>query len=69
MAVAGAWDQKNAGLMFALPAIRASGWWDAFWQWCTERDRAAWRARQAGTTKVLFRNKRAQDNHTAKVAA
>jgi hypothetical protein len=30
MAVAGAWDEENAGLMLALLAIRAGGWWDDF---------------------------------------
>ena len=69
MAVAGAWDEENAKLMLALLSIRASGWWDAFWRWRAERDRAAWRGRQAATTKVLFRNKRTQDARTAKVAA
>jgi hypothetical protein len=69
MAVAGAWDEKNAGLMLALLAIRASGWWDDFWQWRAEGDRAAWRSRQAGTTTVLFRNKRGQRGPAAKVAA
>lgn len=70
MAVAGAWDEKNAGLLLALLTIRASGWWDDFWRWRTERDREAWRGRQTGTTKVLFRNKRrAQAAGSAKVAA
>ena len=31
-AVAGAWEEKNAPLMLALVAIRASGWWDDFWK-------------------------------------
>jgi hypothetical protein len=69
MSVAGAWDESNAGLMLGLLAIRASGWWDDFWQWRAERDREAWHGRQVGTTKVLFRNKRTQDRKTAKVAA
>ena len=69
MSVAGAWDEKNAGLMLALLAVRASGWWDAFWQWRAERDREAWRGRQAGATKVLFRNKRTQDSEKTKAAA
>ena len=58
MAVAGAWDEEHAKLMLALLSIRASGWWDEFWRWRTERDRAAWRARQSSEAKVLFRNKR-----------
>ena len=33
MAVAGAWDERNASLLLALLTIRASGWWDDFWEW------------------------------------
>jgi hypothetical protein len=69
MSVAGAWDEKNASLMLSLLAIRASGWWDAFWQWRNERDREAWCERQAGTTKALFRNRRAEHSDKAKAAA
>ena len=70
MAIAGAWDEKNASLLLALLAIRASGWWDDFWNWRIERDRAAWHDRQAGTTKVLFRNQRhAASARTIEVAA
>ena len=67
MSVAGAWEEGNAPLLLALLAIRASGWWDDFWQWRAERDRQAWRDRQEGKVKMLFRGKRGQKQ--AKVAA
>lgn len=70
MDVAGAWDEENAKLMLALLSIRASGWWDHFWQWRTEKDKTAWRARLSSEVKVLFRNKRAAVRVApAKVAA
>jgi hypothetical protein len=65
MSVAGAWEEKNASLMLALLAIRASGWWDEFWQWRTERDRQAWRHRQEGRVKALFRAKRRRSTKEA----
>lgn len=58
MSVAGAWEERNAPLLLALLSIRASGWWDDFWQWRTHRDRQAWRDRQAGKVKMLFRGTR-----------
>lgn len=58
MSVAGAWTESNAGLLLALLAIRASGWWDDFWRWRSERDKTAWHARQRGEVKVVFRAKR-----------
>jgi hypothetical protein len=58
MHVAGAWEEGNAVLMLALITIRASGWWDDFWQWRAERDRQAWHDRREGRTKVTFRAKR-----------
>lgn len=58
MAVAGAWDERNAALMLALLTVRASGWWDDFWQWRSRRDEAAWRKRQDSGAKVLFRGLR-----------
>lgn len=67
MSVAGAWEEDNAPLMLGLLAIRASGWWDAFWQWRAERDRQAWHDRQEGKVKMLFRGKRR--SKSAKVAA
>jgi hypothetical protein len=68
MSVAGAWDESNAALLLALLAIRASGWWDDFWAWRSERDKAAWRERQQRQVKVLFRGKRHKAAQT-KVAA
>jgi hypothetical protein len=65
MAVAGAWDEANAPLMLALLTVRASGWWDDFWKWRAERDRQAWRDRQEGRVKVLFRSKRAKSPEKA----
>ena len=61
MSVAGAWKESNAALLLALLAIRASGYWDDFWAWRTERDRAGWRARQDSGGKVVFRNLRRGD--------
>ena len=61
MSVAGAWEENNASLMLALLAIRASGWWDDFWQWRAERDRQVWRDRQEGKVKALFRAERGKD--------
>ena len=58
MSVAGAWDEKNACLMLALLTIRASGWWGQFWHWRAQRDREAWRGRQAGTIRTVSRNRR-----------
>ena len=58
MSVAGAWEERNAPRLLALLAIRASGWWDEFWQWRSQRDQYAWQDRQQGKLKVLFRNKR-----------
>jgi hypothetical protein len=46
MSVAGAWTEEHAQQMLALLAIRASGWWDHFWQWTDERDKEAWHDRQ-----------------------
>jgi hypothetical protein len=70
MAVAGAWTEENAVLLLALLTIRASGWWDAFWQWRCDRDRAAWRERQTTQAKVVFRgHRRAGDIKPVKVAA
>jgi hypothetical protein len=68
MSVAGAWEENNAPLMLALLAIRASGWWDVFWQWRAERDRQAWRDRQEGKVKVLFRAKRRKDREKEQAA-
>ena len=65
MSVAGAWEENNAPLMLALLAIRASGWWDNFWQWRAERDRRAWRDRQEG---MLFRAKRGNDRRKTTAA-
>ncbi len=58
MSVAGAWEESNAPLLLGLLAIRASGWWDDFWHWRAQRDRHAWRDRQEGKAKVLFRGHR-----------
>jgi hypothetical protein len=59
MAVAGAWTEGHAACLLALLAVRASGWWDAFWAWRTERDREAWRERRDGRAqRVVFRNRR-----------
>lgn len=58
MAIAGAWTEENAALLLGLLAIRASGWWDDFWQWRHRRDKVAWRHRQENHHKVLFRNRR-----------
>ena len=58
MSVAGAWTEKNASLLLALLAIRASGWWDEFWQWRERRDCQSWQDRQAGKSKMLFRGHR-----------
>jgi hypothetical protein len=58
MAVAGAWTEESAKLMLALLSIRASGWWDHFWRWRAEQDKAAWRDRQCGAKKIQFRCKR-----------
>lgn len=69
MAIAGAWTEEHAGLLLALLAIRASGWWDDFWKWRDEHDREAWRSRQAGTSRVVFRNKRGRGAESQKVAA
>jgi hypothetical protein len=68
MAIAGAWDEKNASLLLSLLTIRASGWWDGFWKWRSERDKKAWRARQASSEKVVFRNKRGRGAAHAKAA-
>jgi len=67
MSVAGAWEEKNAPLILALLAIRASGWWDDFWRWRAQRDRQTWHERQQGKVKMLFRGKRRKK--TAQVAA
>ena len=56
--VAGAWTEEHAALLLALLALRASGWWDDFWAWRSEKDKVAWRTRQTSGEKVLFRNKR-----------
>jgi hypothetical protein len=70
MAVAGAWTETNAKLLLALLSVRASGWWDHFWSWRAERDRAAWHDRHSGAKKVQFRNKRrAAKKQTLGVAA
>jgi hypothetical protein len=69
MAVAGAWTEEHAGLLLALLTIRASGWWDNSWRWRGERDREAWRGRQTGKAKVLFRNQRRRGAASMKVAA
>lgn len=58
MAVAGAWTEENAGLLLALLTIRASGWWDGFWQWRGDRDRAAWQVRQTAGARAVFRGRR-----------
>lgn len=58
LSVAGAWTETHAGLMLGLLAIRASGWWDDFWRWRAEKDKAAWHERQCGQAKVVFRNQR-----------
>ena len=58
MAVAGAWDECNASLLLALLTIRGSGGWDDFWQWRSQRDRQAWRDRQQGKVKTVFRAQR-----------
>ncbi len=68
MVIAGAWDEKNASLLLALLTIRASGWWDDFWSWRSERDKEAWRARQTGGEKVVFRNKRGRKSTLVKAA-
>ena len=68
MSVAGAWEERNAPLMLALLAIRASGWWDEFWQWRAERDRQAWRDRQQGKVKALFRAKRGKERKESRAA-
>jgi len=67
MSVAGAWEEENAPLLLGLLAIRASGWWDDFWKWRAERDRQAWRDRQEGKVKLLFRGNRGKKQ--AKAAA
>jgi hypothetical protein len=58
MAVAGAWEEENASRMLALLSIRKSGWWDDFWRWRDQRDRQAWKDRQQGKVRMLFRAKR-----------
>lgn len=58
LAIAGAWTEAHASLMLSLLAIRASGWWDDYWRWRAEKDKAAWHERQSGQAKVLFRNRR-----------
>jgi hypothetical protein len=68
MSVAGAWTEEHAGLLLALLAIRACGWWDDFWAWRSAADKAAWRSRQQAEVKVLFRGKRRKASQT-KVAA
>lgn len=65
MSVAGAWKESNAALLLSLLAIRASGYWDDFWAWRTERDRADWRARQDSGGKVVFRSLRRGDTMNA----
>ncbi len=65
MAIAGAWTEENAALLLGLLAIRASGWWDDFWQWQDRRDKAAWAERQKSNHRVLFRNKRRQQPRRA----
>lgn len=70
MAVAGAWDERNACFMLALLTVRASGWWDDFWRWREERDRHRWIQRQNGEHKPLFRAKRApKPTHSNRKAA
>ena len=58
MSVAGAWEEKNAPLLLALLAIRASNWWDDFWRWRDGRDRQAWHDRKLGKIKTVFRGRR-----------
>jgi hypothetical protein len=58
MSVAGAWTETHAGWMLGLLAIRASGWWDDFWNFRHERDKQAFRDRKEGRLKVEFRNRR-----------
>jgi hypothetical protein len=62
MAVAGAWSEENASLLLALVTIRASGWWDDFWQWRSDRDRTAWQVRKTTQATVAFRGKRGPRN-------
>ena len=66
--VAGAWTERNAALLLALLAVRASGWWDDFWTWRSERDKEAWRARQMSGENVVFRNKRGRTSTAEKAA-
>jgi len=66
--IAGAWTEEHAGQMLALITIRASGWWDDFWRWREERDKEAWRARQASQERVVFRNKRGRSQAKERVA-
>ena len=66
--IAGAWTEQHAALMLALVTIRASGWWDDFWRWRSERDKEAWRARQMSGDKVVFRNKRGRPSTVEKAA-
>jgi hypothetical protein len=54
--------EQNASLLLAMLTIRASGWWDEFWQWRCERDRTTWRQRQTTPVRVVFRGKRRARN-------
>lgn len=65
LSIAGAWTEEHADLMLALITIRASGWWDDFWQWRDLRDRHNWHKRQRGDLRPCFRAHRAKATEAA----
>jgi hypothetical protein len=69
MDVAGAWKEGNAIRVLALITIRASGWWEDFWQWREKRDVDSWWKRQRGELRPLFRGKRGKNENEAMEAA
>lgn len=58
--VPGDWREENLPMMLALITIRESGWWDEFWKWRDERDKAAFRRRLQGEGLNRFRGKARQ---------
>lgn len=53
--VPGDWKQANLVLLLALISIRQSGWWDEFFEWRDERDKARFRGRLRGEGLNRFR--------------
>ena len=51
------WREENLHLLMALISIRHSGWWDEFWQWRDQRDKARFRGRLRGVGLNQFRGK------------